>query len=544
MSTARQLHFRGEAREKVLRGATALTDAVRATLGPKAKCVLIERRWGKPLVSNDGVTIAKEVALVDHDENLGAQVLREAAERTGELVGDGTTTSTILAHTILAEGMRNVAAGASAVALRRGMDKALGAAVATIRQLSRPIQSTRERAQIATISGHNDATIGDLVADALERVGGEGTVSVEEAKGTETTLEVVEGMQFDRGYLSAYFVTNPEKMEAVLEDPAVLLHDKRISSMQDFIPLLEQVAKAGRSLLVVAEDVEGEALATLVVNKVRSVLPCVAVKSPGYGDRRRAMLDDIAVLTGGHVIAPEAGMSLEHMKLEDLGRAKRVIVTRDATTIVGGVADRAVIEGRCAEIRRQIADGKSDYDKEKLEERLAHLTGGVAVVKVGAPSEAELKNRKEAFDDAISATKAAMAEGIVPGGGLSLLRAIDAVSAEIEKLDGDERTGAIMLRRALEAPTRQIAENSGVDGGVVVDKMRQGTGAHGFDAATGEYVDLLEAGIIDPTKVVRVALENAVSVAGTLLLAEATLTEVRDEEEDRRHRDLEPALEG
>ena len=543
MSTARQLRFRAEARDKVLRGATALADAVRGTLGPKAKCVLIERRWGKPLVSNDGVTIAKEVALVDPDENLGAQVLREAAERTGELVGDGTTTSTILAHTMLAEGMRNVAAGASAVALRRGMDKALGAAVATIRQLSRPVQSKRERAQIATISGHNDATIGDLVADALERVGGEGTVSVEEAKGTETTVDVVEGMQFDRGYLSAYFVTNPEKMEAVLEDPAVLLHDKRIASMQDFIPLLEPVAKAGRSLLVVAEDIEGEALATLVVNKVRSVLPCVAVKSPGYGDRRRAILDDIAVLTGGHVIAPEAGMSLEHMKLEDLGRAKRVIVTRDTTTIVGGVADRAAIEGRCTEIRRQIADTTSDYDKEKLEERLARLTGGVAVVKVGAPSEAELKNRKEAFDDAISATKAAIAEGIVPGGGLALLRAIDAVNAEVEKLDGDERTGALMLRRALEAPTRQIAENSGVDGGVVVDRMRQGTGAFGFDADTGEYVDLLAAGIIDPTKVVRVALENAVSVAGTLLLAEATLTEVRDEDDSRRRRDLEPALE-
>jgi chaperonin GroEL len=356
-------------------------------------------------------------------------------------------------------------------------------------------------------------------------------------------VDVVEGMQFDRGYLSAYFVTNPEKMEAVLEDPAVLLHDKRIASMQDFIPLLEQVAKAGRSLLVVAEDIEGEALATLVVNKVRTVLPCVAVKSPGYGDRRRAILDDIAVLTGGHVIAAEAGMSLEHMKLEDLGRAKRVVVTRDTTTIVGGVADRAAIDGRCTEIRRQIADTTSDYDKEKLEERLARLTGGVAVVKVGAPSEAELKNRKEAFDDAISATKAAMAEGIVPGGGLALLRAIDAVNAEVEKLDGDERTGALMLRRALEAPTRQIAENSGVDGGVVVDRMRQGTGAFGFDAATGGYVDLLAAGIIDPTKVVRIALENAVSVAGTLLLAEATLTEVRDENADRRHRDLEPALE-
>ena len=543
MSTARQLRFRSDAREKVLRGATTLADAVRGTLGPKAKCVLIERRWGKPLVSNDGVTIAKEVTLADPAENLGAQVLREAAERTGELVGDGTTTSTILAHTILSEGMRNVAAGASAVALRRGMDKALGAAVGAIRQLSRPVQSKRERAQVAAISGHNDTTIGDLVADALERVGGEGTVSVEEAKGTETTVDVVEGMQFDHGYLSAYFVTNPEKMEAVLEDPVVLLHEKRIASMQDFIPLLEQVAKAGRSLLVIADDIEGEALATLVVNKVRSILPCIAVKAPGYGDRRRAILDDIAVLTGGHVISPEAGMSLEHMKLEDLGRAKRVIVTRETTTIVGGVADRAVIEGRCAEIRRQIADAKSDYDKEKLEERLARLTGGVAVVKVGAPSEAELKNRKEAFDDAISATKAAIAEGIVPGGGLVLLRAIDAVDAEVEKLDGDERTGAIMLRRALEAPTRQIAENSGVDGGVVVDRMRQGSGAQGFDAATGEYVDLMQAGIIDPTKVVRIALENAVSVAGTLLLAEATLTEIRDEDNDNRHREPESALE-
>jgi chaperonin GroEL len=543
MTTPRQLRFRGEARDKVLRGATTLADAVRGTLGPKAKCVLIERRWGKPLVSNDGVTIAKEVALVDPDENLGAQVLREAAERTGELVGDGTTTSTILAHAILSEGMRNVAAGASAVQLRRGMDQALHAAVGAIRTVSRPVQSKRERAQVATISGHNDSTIGDLVADALERVGGEGTVSVEEAKGTETTVDVVEGMQFDRGYLSPYFVTNPEKMEAVLEEPVVLLHEKRITTMQDFLPLLEQVAKAGRSLLVVAEDIEGEALATLVVNKVRSVLHCVAVKAPGYGDRRRAQLDDIAVLTGGHVIAPEAGLSLEHMKLDDLGRAKRVIVTRDTTTIVGGAADHAAIEGRCNEIRHQIAETTSDYDKEKLEERLAHLTGGVAVVKVGAPSEAELKNRKEAFDDAISATKAAIAEGIVPGGGLALLRAVDAVNTEVEKLDGDERTGALMLRRALEAPTRQIAENSGMDGGVVVDKMRQGTGALGLDAATGEYVDLLQAGIIDPTKVVRIALENAVSVAGTLLLAEATLTEVRDDDEDRRRRDAEPALE-
>ena len=543
MTPARQLRFRSDAREKVLRGATALAEAVRVTLGPKAKCVLIERRYGKPLVSNDGVTIAKEVTLVDPDENLGAQVLREAAERTGDLVGDGTTTSTILAHALLADGMRNVAAGASAVELRRGMDRGLHAAVDAIRALSRPVQSKLERAQVAAISGHNDPTVGDLVADALERVGGEGTVSVEEAKGTETSVEVVEGMQFDRGYLSPYFVTNPEKMEAVLEDPLIVLHEKRITTMQDFLPLLEQVAKAGRSLLVIAEEVEGDALATLVVNKVRSVLPCVAVKAPSYGDRRRAILDDIGVLTAGHVIAPEAGLTLEHLKIEDLGRAKRVIVTRDATTIVGGGGTHEQIEGRCTEIRRQIADSTSDYDKEKLEERLARLSGGVAVIRVGAPSEAELKNRKEAFEDAISATKAAAAEGIVPGGGLALLRAIDAVSREVDALDGDQRTGAVMLRHALEAPTRQIAENSGADGGVVVERMRGGTGAMGFDAATGEYVDLLQAGIIDPTKVVRVALENAVSVAGTLLLAEATLTEVREKEPNVRPGDAEAAFE-
>ena len=543
MTTARQLRFRSDAREKVLRGATALADAVRVTLGPKAKCVLIERRYGKPLVSNDGVTIAKEVTLVDPDENLGAQVLREAAERTGDLVGDGTTTSTILAHALLAEGMRNVAAGASAVELRRGMDRGLHGAVEAIRKLSRPVQSKRERAQVATISGHNDATIGDLVADALERVGGEGTVSVEEAKGTETSVEVVEGMQFDRGYLSPYFVTNPEKMEAVLEDPVILLYEKRITTMQDFLPLLEQVAKAGRSLLVIAEDVEGDALATLVVNKVRSVLPCVAVKAPAYGDRRRAILDDIGVLTAGHVIAPEAGLTLEHLKIEDLGHAKRVIVTRDTTTIVGGAARHEQIEARCNELRRQIAESTSDYDKEKLEERLARLSGGVAVIKVGAPSEAELKNRKEAFEDAISATKAAAAEGIVPGGGLALLRAIDAVTHEVDALEGDQRTGATMLRHALEAPTRQIAENSSADGGVIVEKMRAGTGATGFDAATGQYVDLLAAGIIDPTKVVRVALENAVSVAGTLLLAEATLTEVREKEPNARASDGEAPFE-
>lgn len=533
-TSTRQLHFRAEAREKVLRGASALADAVRVTLGPRAKCVLIERRWGKPLISNDGVTIAKEVVLPDPDENLGAQVLREAAERTGELVGDGTTTSTLLAHAIFADGVRNIAAGASAVELRRGLSRGLGAAIRAIQELSRPVRSTRERAQVATISGHNDSALGTLVADALERVGSEGVVSVEEAKTTETEVEVVEGMQFDRGYLSPYFVTNAEKMEAVLEEPLVLLYEKRIASMQEFLPLLEQVAKASRSLLVVAEEVEGEALATLVVNKIRGLLPCVAVRAPGYGDRRRAILDDMAILTGGKVIAPEAGLALDRLTLDDLGRAKHVMVKRETTTIVGGAGAREVIEARCADLRKQIAEAKSDYDREKLEERLAKIAGGVAVIKVGAPSEAELKNRKEAFEDAISATKAAIAEGIVPGGGLAMLRAIDAVEREARCVEGDQRTGVLMLKRALEAPTRQIAENSAIDGGVAVDRMRGGSGAVGLDAATGAYVDLIEAGIIDPTKVVRVALENAVSVAGTLLLTEATLTEVRDDKAGER----------
>ena len=534
MTATHQIHFRSEAREKVLRGATALADAVRLTLGPKSKCVLIERRWGKPLVCNDGVTIAKEVSLADPEENLGAQVLREAAERTGDLVGDGTTTATLLAHSIFADGVRNIAAGASAVDLRRGLDRGLRVAIEEIKKLSRPVQSKRERAQVATVSGHNDPSIGELVADAIERVGSEGVVSVEEAKATETTMEVVEGMQFDRGYLSPYFVTNPEKMEAILEEPVLLFHEKRIASMKDLLPLLELIAKAGRSLLVVAEDIEGDALATLVVNKIRGLLPCVAVKAPAYGDRRRAILDDMAVVAGGRVIAPEAGLALEHLTLADLGRAKRVVVTRETTTIVGGGGTREGIDGRCNELRRQIAEATSDYDREKLEERLAKLAGGVAVIKAGAPSEAELKNRKEAFEDAISATKAATAEGIVPGGGLALLRAIDAVDREAAAADGDQRTGVLMLRRALEVPTRQIAENSAVDGGVVIEKMRGGTGAFGFDAETGKYVDLFEAGIIDPTKVVRVALENAVSVAGTMLLAEATLTEVREKHHDRR----------
>lgn len=499
------------------------------TLGPKSKCVLIEKKYGRPIVCNDGVTIAKEVDLESPEENLGAQMMREAAERTGESVGDGTSTSTVLAHAILADGVRNVAAGASAIDLKRGLDRGLKLAVETLRALSRPVQSRREKVQVAAISAHNDTTIGELVADAVEKVGAEGVISVEEAKATETVLEVVEGMQFDRGFLSPYFITDPEKMKAALDDPFILLYEKKIMSMKDLLPILEQVARMSRSLLIVAEDVEAEALATLVVNKLRGVLLCAAVKAPGFGDRRKAMLQDMAVLTGGKVIAEELGIKIENVTTADLGQAKRVVIDKDNTTIIGGAGSKSLIEGRCNEIRKQIEDTTSEYDREKLQERLAKLTGGVAVIRVGAPSEPEMKSRKEAFEDAISATKAAMAEGIVPGGGLSLLRAIEAVEIEAAKCEGDEHTGLLILKRALEAPTRQIAENSAVDGGVVVDRMRSGKGSYGYDAARNEYVDLMEAGIIDPTKVVRVALENAVSVASVLLLTEATLTEIPEE---------------
>jgi chaperonin GroEL len=522
----KRLFVQSAAREKILHGALALADALRVTLGPKSKCVLIEKKWGRPLVCNDGVTIAKEFELEDQEENLGAQVIRQAAERTGDLVGDGTTTSTLLAAAIFAEGVKNIAAGASAIDLKRGLDRGLRAVVASLKEQSRPVADHKQRAQVATISAHNDATIGETVADALERVGAEGTTSVEEAKGTETMVEVVEGMRIDRGYLSPYFVTDAEKMTAVVEEPSILIHEKKINTMTDLLPLLEQIAKSGKALLIVADDIEGDALATLVVNRVRGVLPCVAVKAPGFGDRRRAMLEDLAILTGGRLIAEELGVKLANVTLADLGQAKRVVVDKESTTIVGGGGTKEAIAGRAGEIRAQIKATTSDYDREKLEERLAKLTGGVAVIRVGAPSEAEMKSRREAFEDAISATKAAMAEGIVPGGGLALLRTIESVDREAAACTGDERTGALMLKRALEAPTRQIAENSGVDGGVVVDRMRGGTGAYGFDAGAGRYVDLIEAGIIDPTKVVRIALENAVSVASVLLLTEATMTEV------------------
>jgi chaperonin GroEL len=535
----KQVLFRSAAREKILRGATQLADAVRVTLGPRSKSVLIERKWGPPIVCNDGVTIAKEFDLKDPEENLGARMLRQAAERTGDVVGDGTSTSTILAHAIFADGLRNVVAGASAIEIKRGLDRGAKRAIEALKALSRPVATRKEKAQVAAISAHNDDAIGELVAEAMEKVGGEGVITVEESKTTETVLDVVEGMQFDRGYLSPYFITNAEKMEAVLEDAFVLLCDRKVSALKDLLPLFEQVAKSGRPLLMVAEDVEGEALATLIVNQLRGSLKSCAVKAPGFGDRRKAMLQDIAELTGGMVISDELGITLEKASLEQLGRAKRIVVDKDNTTIIGGAGDRKRIDARIEQIRREIEKTTSDYDKEKLQERLAKLAGGVAVVRVGAPAEAEMKAKKEALDDAISATKAAVAEGIVPGGGLALLRCIAAMEQEESNCAGDERTGVQILKRALEIPARQIAENSAVDGGVVVARMIAGQGNYGFDAGRKEYVDLVEAGIIDPTKVVRVALENAVSVASVLLLTEATMTEIP---EPAKERAMEPEM--
>jgi len=527
--THKHVLFRSAAREKILRGATQLTDAVRVTLGPRSKSVLIEKKWGAPIVCNDGVTIAKEFDLKDADENLGARMLRQAAEKTGDLVGDGTSTATVLAHAMFADGVRNVVAGANAIDLKRGLDRGAKVAIEALRKMSRPVATRKEKAQVATISAHNDPAIGELVADAMEKVGGEGVITVEESKTTETALEVVEGMQFDRGFLSPYFITNPEKVEAVLDDPLVLLCDRKIAALKDLIPLLEQIAKTSRPLLVVAEDVEGEALATLIVNQIRGALKSCAVKAPGFGDRRKAMLQDMSELTGAQLVSEELGLSLEHVTIEQLGHAKRVVVDKDNTTIIGGGGDRKRIDGRIEQIRREIEKTTSDYDREKLQERLAKLSGGVAVIRVGAPSEAEMKSRKEALDDAISATKAAVAEGIVSGGGLALLRCIGRVEQEEANCSGDERTGVQILKRALEIPTRQIAENSAVDGGVVVARMLAGEGNYGFDASRKEYVDLVEAGIIDPTKVIRIALENAVSVASVLLLTEATMTEIPEQ---------------
>jgi chaperonin GroEL len=524
-----ELLFRDEARTKLLAGAAAVADAVRATLGPEARSVLLERKWGSPLVCDDGVTITKQIKLQDQVENLGAQLLCDAAAETGDSVGDGTTTSTLLAQAIFSEGVRNVVVGTSAMGIKRGLQIGLEAAVGALHELSRPVRDRTDTEHVATVSAHNDPAIGRLVADAVDRVGPEGVIEVEEAKGTETTLDVVEGMQLDKGYLSPYFVTDAERMEAVLDRPLVLLADRTIGAVADILPVLEEAAKAGRSILIIAETVEREALAALVVNKLRGTLAAAAVKAPAFGERRKAMLEDIGVLVGAHPVSEELGRTLESVTLEELGSAERVVITKDTTTIIGGAGDRVAVSARCDELRRQIRDSTSDYDREKLEERLAKLAGGVALIRVGATSEAELKRQKEAFDDAISSTKAAVAEGIVPGGGAALLRTIEAVEEAAQHCDGAERVGVQIVRNALEIPARQIAKNATVDDGPVVEKIRNGTGFFGFDARTRDYADLDERGIIDPTKVVRVALENAVAVAGVLLLAEATMVEIEEQ---------------
>ncbi len=526
----KQVLYRSEARQKILRGTAKLADAIRVTLGPRSKSVLIEKKWGAPIVCNDGVTIAKEFDLKDAEENLGAQMLRLAAEKTGEMVGDGTSASTILAHAIFSDGVRNVVAGASAVDIKRGLERAATKVIAALHEISRPVVTSKEKEQVATISAHNDAGIGKLEGQAMEKVGAEGVITVEEAKTTETVLEVVEGMQLDRGFLSPYFVNDPEKMEAVLTDCAVLLVDRKINVLHDLLPLLETIAKSGTSLFVVAEDVEGEALATLIVNQIRGMLKNCAIKAPGFGDRRKAILQDISVLTGAQVISADLGFKLENTTMDQLGKAARIVTDKDTTTIVGGGGQRKLIDARIEQIRREIDKSNSDYDREKLQERLAKLTGGVAVIRVGAPTEAEMKSKKEALDDAIHATKAAVEEGVVPGGGMALLKCMPAVIEEEEACTGDERTGVQILKRALETPARQIAENSATDGGVVVARMLSEKGNVGFDASRKAYVDLVDEGIVDPTKVIRVALENAVSVASVLLLTEATMTELPEDE--------------
>lgn len=528
MSSYSNLLFRDEARSRLLAGVCALADAVRPTLGPEAHSVVLEKKYGAPVVCDDGVTIAKRVVLQDRDENLGAQLLLGAASATGDAVGDGTTTSNLLAQAIAVEGMRNVVAGTSAVALRRGLEAGLQTAVSKLEEIARPVRDRTDTTHVATVSAHGDQAIGGLVAEAVEVVGGDGVVDVQDARSTETTLEVVEGMQIDHGFLSPYFVTDADAMRVELEEPVILFYDKKISAMAPLIPLLEAVVEQNRPFLIVCETVDGEALATLVVNKIRGVLAAAAVKAPGFGDRRKAMLADMAIITGGRVISEELGEKLENVTIDDLGTAGRVVIDKDTTTFIDGSGDPDAVAGRIKELRAQIEDSTSDWDKEKLEERLAKLAGGVAIVRVGATSEVELTRRKELFDDAISSTKAAMAEGIVPGGGAALLRMGQAVLATADEASGGERLGLDVLARALEEPVRQLSRNSGVDEGVVLDRIRSGDGFFGFDATTRSFGDLEALGIIDAAKVVRIALENAVSVAGTLLLTEVTLTDVEE----------------
>ncbi|MBI3007245.1 MAG: chaperonin GroEL [candidate division NC10 bacterium] len=525
---AKQLKYNEEARRAILRGVEKLAHAVVITLGPKGRNVVLDKKFGAPAITKDGVTVAKEIELEDPFENMGAQMVKEVASKTSEVAGDGTTTATALAHSIFREGMKNVTAGANPMALKRGVEKAVEAVVEEIKKSSKPTKGKKEISQVATISANNDKAIGDLIADAMEKVGKDGVITVEEAKAMATTLEVVEGMQFDRGYISPYFVTDPERMETVLENLLILIHEKKISNMKDLLPILEQIAKMGKPLLILAEDVEGEALATLVVNKLRGTLATCAVKAPGFGDRRKDMLKDIAILTGGEVISEELGIKLENIRLDDLGKCKKVVVDKEKTTLIEGAGAQKEIEGRIKQIRTQIEETTSDYDREKLQERLAKLAGGVAVIKVGAATEMEMKERKARVEDALNATRAAVEEGIVPGGGVVLLRAAKALDAL--KLEGDEKTGAEIVRRALEEPIRQIAENAGAEGSIVVQKVRDAKGGFGFNAETNAFEDLMEAGIIDPTKVTRVALQNAASIAALLITTECLVTEIPEKE--------------
>jgi chaperonin GroEL len=527
---AKEVRFSEEARNRVLRGVNLLADAVTVTLGPKGRNVVLEKSWGAPTVTKDGVSVAKEIQLEDKFENMGAQMVKEVASKTSDVAGDGTTTATVLSRAIFSEGIKLVAAGHDPMSIKRGIDKAVGKVVDELKSLSKPTRDREEIAQVGTISANNDKTIGDILAEAMDKVGKEGVITVEEAKGLETTLDLVEGMRFDRGYLSPYFVTDPERMECVYEDCYMLINEKKISSMKDLLPVLENVAKTGKPLLIIAEEVEGEALATLVVNKIRGTLKVVAVKAPGFGDRRKAMLEDIAILTDGKMIAEELGIKLENVTLKDLGRAKRIIVDKDNTTVVEGAGKKSAIEGRITQIRAQIEETTSDYDREKLQERLAKLAGGVAVVKVGAATEVEMKEKKARVEDALHATRAAVEEGIVPGGGVALIRA----SASLANLRGseDEKVGVRIIQKSLEEPLRWIAENAGSEGSVVLDKVKNGKGAFGFNAASEEFEDLVKAGIVDPTKVVRTALQNAASVAGLLITTEAMIAEKPEKKKD------------
>jgi chaperonin GroEL len=527
---AKQIVYGEESRQAILRGVNKLADAVKVTLGPKGRNVVIDKKFGSPTITKDGVTVAKEIDLANPLENMGAQMVREVASKTSDTAGDGTTTATVLAQAIFREGIKMVVAGANPMELKRGIEKAVEAIVGDLKSLSKPV-SGQMIGQVGTISANSDDTIGTIIAEAMEKVGKDGVITVEEARSMETSLEVVEGMQFDRGYLSPYFVTDPERMECVLENPVILIHEKKISSMKDLLPLLEQVARGGRPLVIVAEDVDGEALATLVVNKLRGTLQVAAVKAPGFGDRRKAMLEDIAILTGGRAITEDLGIKLENIKIEDLGKAKKITIDKDNTTIVEGDGTQAAIEGRVKQIRTQVEETTSDYDREKLQERLAKLVGGVAVIKVGAATETEMKEKKARVEDAMHATKAAVEEGIVPGGGVALLRCLK--SLEGLKLVGDQQVGADIVRRSIEAPVRWIASNAGAEGSIVVQKVKESTEAgYGYNAATDEYEDLVKAGVIDPTKVVRSALQNASSIASLLLTTEAMVSEIPEDKKE------------